>query len=783
MMGSFSLKNAGSMASSVMAAGIQRVGDKVRALSGSTALTKQEINSVLNIPTSDDHITQINHARSGSEGQQQKAGHADNNEMLKVSFSGGGGHYHTHHSGNKSHPHPLPMPEYGGWFAPLTEFLPDADQPISTFHRCNLSAILLTDLVVDGLDLDCHSVDWSVHIPLMLHVVFLGLDNSRELVHSHCQQLLLNLLIVLGQHNDHLGISRILMNAKIDMMNFGLTLPALPVLVHNFTEKKPIIEIEQDSSHLDVYCHHRGDSASSISEDDEAATTSKPSTVPICTIRVETEAEDVENSTVGDVTKALINFISTRHCQPFWQYEYITKSMWTIRSAEQIDIFLQHVVNVFEMSLPTNAHLAERWSQLALQVALSCSSRHYAGRSLQIFRALRVPITTRMLSDILSRLVETIAEQGDDMQGYVTELFLTLEAVVDSLDSDFRPLTRDIFKSTPNLKDVVSTPTGSRKLSPRSGKNEPGGQRANSPRNEMMAEAKVGGGHVSHASAPPMNQLSRYERSQSYNYPRTCSPIPPVSVTDESTIRERSSTESEGGKHQNMSTSTTNNSLSRSRSAQSLKLQDLTTQDDKMNILAQLFWICLAVLESDYEHEFLLGLRLLEKILVKLPLDRPDVREKVDKIQLQLKWPSFPGVHSLLLKGCTNPGTYEATIQALSRFTTLLDFAIIDPSQSLAFPMNVIALLPYMVQHYEDANELCIASAENIATVSSEKNKKLENLATVMTLYSRRTFSKESFQWTKCVVKYLHDLYSKFAFNMLGFLVEVLEKGPSSTQV
>jgi hypothetical protein len=131
---------------------------------------------------------------------------------------------------------------------------------------------------------------------------------------------------------------------------------------------------------------------------------------------VETEAEDVENSTVGDVTKALINFISTRHCQPFWQYEYITKSMWTIRSAEQIDIFLQHVVNVFEMSLPTNAHLAERWSQLALQVALSCSSRHYAGRSLQIFRALRVPITTRMLSDILSRLVETIAEQGDDMQ-------------------------------------------------------------------------------------------------------------------------------------------------------------------------------------------------------------------------------------------------------------------------------------------------------------------------------------------------------------------------------
>ena len=33
-----------------------------------------------------------------------------------------------------------------------------------------------------------------------------------------------------------------------------------------------------------------------------------------------------------------------------------------------------------------------------------------------------------------------------------------------------------------------------------------------------------------------------------------------------------------------------------------------------MNILVQLFWICIAILESDYEHEFILGLRLLDKV-------------------------------------------------------------------------------------------------------------------------------------------------------------------------
>ena len=37
-------------------------------------------------------------------------------------------------------------------------------------------------------------------------------------------------------------------------------------------------------------------------------------------------------------------------------------------------------------------------------------------------------------------------------QGYVTEIMLTLEAAVDNLDVDMRPLVpRDLFMSTPNL--------------------------------------------------------------------------------------------------------------------------------------------------------------------------------------------------------------------------------------------------------------------------------------------------------------------------------------------
>ena len=388
-----------------------------------------------------------------------------------------------------------------------------------------------------------------------------------------------------------------------------------------------------------------------------------------------------------------------------------------------------------------------------------------------------------MLSDILSRLVETIAEQGEDMQGYVTELFLTLEEIVDVLDSDFRPmdLSKELFKSTPNLakdnmgQDIPNKNINNneqqtqRKLSEvRSGTITNAATMSNvsstifnvSEQNQttsIKASTKnavaMNLGHVYHSSAPPTGP----ERNTSQHNKAVRKSTSPV-MPSQADIRGRSSTESAGesGAKQRLGMSShlikSTSSLARSRSAQSLKVQavnDSNTVDEKMNILVQLFWICLVVLESDYEHEFLLALRLLERVLEKLPLDRPDVRDKVEKLQVQLKWTNFPGAHSLLLKGCTNPNTYEATVTLLSRFTLLLEFPVVDPSQSLAFPMNVIALLPYMVQNYEDANELCIESAERIAEISTEKHKKLENLATVMTLYSRRTFSKESFQWTK----------------------------------
>jgi hypothetical protein len=365
---------------------------------------------------------------------------------------------------HRHQPHPLPMPEYGGYFAPLNKILPDTNLPISGFHRCNVAVMLLSDIVVDGIA----GIDWTLHLPLMLHILFLGLDHSRALVRDHCKQLLLNLLFVQSCHNDHLTLAKIMLNSQTKKLRLGLAASSLTIVAHNFTE----FDQEFDSymfgpaviTTIPQTVTNNGNAANDSAKsslDDENVENIE---IPTIVTEENSPPQQNESITISHVIKSLIMFLM-ESSQPLWNYEDITAKVYVCKSTEQLTCFTRHIVKIFTESHPQSS-ISERWAQTALQLGLSCSSRHYAGRCLQIFRALNVPINSRMLSDILSRLVETVAEQGEDMQGYVTELLLTLEAAVDSLDSDFRPLDvmKDIFKSTPNLNNKDGVMPGSSKI-------------------------------------------------------------------------------------------------------------------------------------------------------------------------------------------------------------------------------------------------------------------------------------------------------------------------------
>lgn len=538
--------------------------------------------------------------------------------------------------------------------------------------RCNVAVMLLTDIVVDGIP----AIDWTLHLPLMLHILFLGLDHTRIIVREHCKQLCVNLLIVLAEHNDHLTVARILLNSETSKLDLGLTVPALPVIDNNFTElhqqfdsyllhvspQATAYALQHNLSSSTIIAAHSSSVSGSNQQNlphtpqnqQQTGSQNNQNTTPpglaATPAALQINPNNTENSEVplihpdehappqpgpsmpiAHVIKSLLKFLAQDTCQPLWNYEDITAKVWAVKSAEQLSCFLKHMVKVFADSYP-QARIAERWAQTALQLGLSCSSRHYAGRCLQIFRALNVPINSRMLSDILSRLVETVAEQGEDMQGYVTELLLTLEAAVDSLDSDFRPLDvmKDIFKSTPNLNNKDGGPNS---ILP--GKKSPSGMTPQSSNFSIPSHGRSTSYSVSYCgrkanNSPCDKQVELRNRSSGIDLERSV--VCKFGVGGVGGVGAGSA-------------------LSRSRSAQSLKmLGDTATQDDKMTILAQLFWLSVSLLESDYEHEFMLALRLLTRVLHRLPLDRPDARDKVEKLQQQLKWTAYPGVHALLLK-------------------------------------------------------------------------------------------------------------------------------------
>lgn len=111
----------------------------------------------------------------------------------------------------------------------------------------------------------------------------------------------------------------------------------------------------------------------------------------------------------------LISFYSCSDCKPLWAFEEITPRSYKIKSAEQLELFVASVVQIFQAS-DSGSKVQEAMAKVALQWATSCSSRHYAGRSFQVFRALKVPLSWSMLSDVLSRLVESVGDGSEDVQ-------------------------------------------------------------------------------------------------------------------------------------------------------------------------------------------------------------------------------------------------------------------------------------------------------------------------------------------------------------------------------
>ncbi|KAB1282899.1 Protein furry homolog-like, partial [Camelus dromedarius] len=330
-------------------------------------------------------------------------------------------------------------------------------------------------------------------------------------------------------------------------------------------------------------------------------------------------------------------------------------------------------------------HLEHHLSEVALQTALSCSSRHYAGRSFQIFRALKQPLSATTLSDVLSRLVETVGDPGEDAQGFVIELLLTLESAIDTL------------AETMKHYDLLSALSQTSYHDPIMG-------------NKYAANRKSTG--QLNLSTSPINSSSYL----GYNSNTRSNSLRLSLIGDRRGDRRRSNTLDIMDGRINHSSS-----LVRTRSLSSLRekaVYDVQSTTEPANLMATIFWIAASLLESDYEYEYLLALRLLNKLLIHLPLDKSESREKIENVQSKLKWNNFPGLQQLFLKGFTSVSTQEMTVHLLSKLIAVSKHTLVDPSQLSGFPLNILCLLPHLIQHFDSPTQFCKETASRIAKVS-----------------------------------------------------------------
>ncbi|XP_028299982.1 protein furry homolog-like isoform X11 [Gouania willdenowi] len=623
-------------------------------------------------------------------------------------------------------PEPLPFPPTGGCWSPLVDYLPETNSPAVPLHRCNIAVILLTDLIVDhGV-----KVEWSAYLHLLLHAIFIGFDHQHPEVYEHCKRLLLHLLVVQGANSNVQSVAMVLLRNRDYNDPRVLTVkPAAPEF--NLTGVQELFPDCQQSPMTDSGLSSCSTSSSvSLGVGGTALSHLSPSLLR----EVDATSEQDEKA------KALIEFITSRKRGPLWNYEDVSPKNPNIKSAEQLSVFVRHVMTVFKHS-PSGFQLQSLLSEVALRTALSCSSRHYAGRSFQIFRALKQPLTPATLSDILSRLVETVGDPGEDAQGFVIELLLTLESGIDTL--------ADSLKDYDLLAALAQNPTRDHLLGPKFTSNRKSTGQLNLSSGGLY--------HHSHARSNSLRASLIGERKGDRRRSNT------LDVADRL-----------AGSHGN---------LARTRSLSALGAGGIPGGEtippvDPSNLMATVFWIAASLLESDYEFEYLLALRLLNKLLGQLPLDRTDSRERLENVQAKLKWYNFPGLLQLFLKGFTSTSTQELTIHLLSRLISVSRHTLVDPSQVAGFPLNILCLLPHLIQHFDSPTQFCKDTADKIAKVcSDEKSATLSNLAHMMSLYSTHSYSRDCTNWINVVCRYLHDAFAEKTLNLVTYLAELLEKG------
>lgn len=146
------------------------------------------------------------------------------------------------------------------------------------------------------------------------------------------------------------------------------------------------------------------------------------------------ELYEVENSDGENKQQvvSLIKYVQSKRGSMMWENEDPTLVKTELPSAALLSALVQSMVDAIFFQ----GDLRETWGAEALKWAMECTSRHLACRSHQIYRALHPSVTSDTCVSLLRCLHRCLGNPVPPVLGFVMEILLTLQVMVENMEPE-----------------------------------------------------------------------------------------------------------------------------------------------------------------------------------------------------------------------------------------------------------------------------------------------------------------------------------------------------------
>lgn len=123
--------------------------------------------------------------------------------------------------------------------------------------------------------------------------------------------------------------------------------------------------------------------------------------------------------------------------------------------SEPMAYVVDEIVKIFQFNDKYRG-IREEWGKVTMNWATTCSVRHVACRSFQIFRCTCTTLDQQMLADMLARLSNTIADdENQDFLVFSLEILTTLRSIIGNLNPDTLMIFPSLFWTTCACLDTI----------------------------------------------------------------------------------------------------------------------------------------------------------------------------------------------------------------------------------------------------------------------------------------------------------------------------------------